>query len=272
MYKKKRETKKRNKKSQKKRETKRNKKSRKFLKKKRGGYSIDNDPSGLIELYLSSIGNGVGLNGAEVDCSVVSGPSLLSKQIVANEKVLRASNDPAPPMTRSKPGYIGHGAFGMVFSRMAGRRGIPENTFAIKIIQDQNVKSSLENEVNYQKIAAAHGIAPKVYDYFIYNCEDGVSRGIIIMEFLSGYKNGYEIYQELSEKRDQANEVSPGFGNAIYNPKLLKLNNNIRNVENVLKSLNIYLPDFQTNVMANNNQEVKALDFGMAIPNPTWLE
>ena len=94
------------------------------------------------------------------------------------------------------------------------------------------------------------------------------------MEFLSGYKNGYEIYQELSEKRDQANEVSPGFGigNALFGPKLLELSNNVRNVERVLKELDIYLPDFQTNVMANNNNEVKAVDFGMATPNPTWLK
>ena len=232
-----------------------------------------NDPNGLIEEYLSGIrgwSEGVKpylLNGNYLDCTEKSGPLLLCKQLINDEKFLRANVDPAPPMTRSTAGYVGHGAFGMVFSMRVGRVGIQKNIFAVKLMEGDFVKDAIKNEVFYQKKAAAAGIAPEVYDYFLYNCEDGVLRGIIIMEFLSGYKNGYEISNEIQESIAQYDKtVGPGVGNRIYDKKNAEINKNYNALRDKLAELNIMLPDFQTNFMINNNNEIKAVDFGMAQP------
>ena len=48
--------------------------------------------------------------------------------------------------------------------------------------------------------------------------------------------------------------------------KNAEINKNYNALIDKLDELNIMLPDFQTNFMINNNNEIKAVDFGMAQP------
>ena len=229
------------------------------------------DPQGLIEEYLTKIfdtNQSKGkYKGAQIDCTEDSGASLLAKQLIIEEKKFR-QGEPIQLPRRETLGYIGHGAFGIVFVKRVGRAGKSENLFACKIIESDDLEKELNNEVYYQKIAAQHNIAPLVYDYYLYNCEDGKTRGVIIMQFLDNYIKGYEFqsFIETTFKR-QFYETSriPWPGTSI----LQTAESNLNLLNEKLEQLKIFLPDFQTNFMINKfTYDVKAVDFGMARPYP----
>ena len=239
---------------------------------------ITKEGDGLIEEYITNIydtnqSKGI-YNGKEIDCKSVSGAMLLAKQLIYNEKLFREGDPnklPAIELPRRETfGYVGHGAFGIVFVKRVGRPGKSENLFACKIIESEDIDTKLYNEVYYQKLAAKENIAPLVYDYYLYKCDDGKSRGVIIMEYLNNYIKGYEFnakYEELDKYYKSHNSQSPV-------PTIFRaVSKNLNLLESKLKELKINLPDFQTNFMINTQTyDVKAVDFGMAQPIQETME
>ena len=160
------------------------------------------DHQGLIEQYLTHIydenqSKGI-YNGREIDCTSRTGALLLANQLIEQEKKVRQGFQSELPR-RETLGYAGEGMFGIVFIKRVGRGGMSENLFACKIIESDDLQQKLANEVGYQRLAAQHKIAPLIYDYYLYKCEDGKTRGVIIMQFLNNYVKGYE-FEPMIEK------------------------------------------------------------------------
>jgi hypothetical protein len=205
------------------------------------------------------------LNGAEVNCFEQSGAYLLANKIVYIEKEVRkiVDDNDLPMEGRSETPYVGHGAFGMVFKITVGAPNKDENMFAIKIIDNVN-SVQLITEFEFQLKAAE--IAPQVYDYFLYKCEDGKTRGFIIMQYLKGYIPGYKM-NELLQKDLELYQKSgmEKAGESLYRDRIRKINALLAGVNGKLEELNIDLPDFERNFMLKMDlTDIKALDYGLA--------
>lgn len=222
-----------------------------------------------INQYLKEIYFSNNTNHFDIECNQTppNGKTELCKYLANKLDYLHENNLFLPPdqwktlRTRHDIAYLARGYFGLVFwTKIIDGPNI--SYIAIKIMEIYE-RSSFMNEVYHQMRASGIGISPKIYDYYI--CQCNKTYGLIIMEFLDGYMPDYELYPIIAKKANKLN-WNDAISRTIFKNELKLLQTSINTTINkLIDEAQIVIPDFQIMIHPKTFQ-IKVIDFGMAEP------